>query len=162
MTDYPDIKLKKIMVMRFIDELLNRKAYEVIDELFHDDVTVQGVNPKESVIGKGKLFVSRYLSELHTGFPDLRAFISDMSVDESGDWVVCSMMVHAHQYGKIWGCLPSGNEVLFRIAMLCRVTSSEKLKGALVISSQLFYWDAGSAFKFMSNKKKDKDGKTDS
>lgn len=75
-----EAKAKQFAIARFMDEVINKAQYNVITEIFTDDVVVYGAGP---VVQKeiGRQAVHNFVKELHTGFPDGMIAIRDICTE---------------------------------------------------------------------------------
>jgi steroid delta-isomerase-like uncharacterized protein len=95
----------KLLVRRFVDEVINEGKLQILDDLLADDYTyhapgmqIQGVQQMRGVF-----------SMLRSGFPDWRETIDDLVAE--GDTVVFRVMGSGTHLGDFMGVPPSGRRV---------------------------------------------------
>ena len=100
---------------RLIDELINNKNYDLIDELFAPDFVeheeIPGVDPgRDGVHQAFRMFL--------TAFPDLNVTIEDLLAD--GDKVVIREQWTGTHQGEFMGMPATGNQVAFNVIDIVR------------------------------------------
>ncbi len=102
---------------RLVDELINSKNYDVIDELVapdyaeHEEIPIPGIDSGRDALRLG-------FQMLHTAFPDLQAVIQDILAD--GDKVVVREQWTGTHQGEFMGMPATGNQVAFDVVDIGR------------------------------------------
>jgi steroid delta-isomerase-like uncharacterized protein len=106
----------KALVHRFVEEVFNRKEFDVLDELLASDFVNHSAPPGIPPTRAGyKQFLSMYLS----AFPDLQIQIEDQIAEE--DRVVIRFTAHGTHKSELMGIPASGKEVTFSGINISRI-----------------------------------------
>jgi steroid delta-isomerase-like uncharacterized protein len=107
----------KALVRRYVEEVVNQRNLDLVDEIFAPDFVEYGANPDQvsGVEGLKHFFVM-----LRSGFPDFEGTLEDLFAEE--DKVVLRFTFRGTHQGEFMGIAPTGKQVtmpgidIFRIA----------------------------------------------
>ncbi len=108
----------KALVRRYVEEVVNRRSLDVLDEIFAADFVQYGGEP-DQVSGVEDL--KQFFVMLRSGFPDFQGTIEDLFATE-GDKVVLRFTFRGTHQGEFMGVAPTGRQVtmagidIFRVA----------------------------------------------
>ena len=130
-------KENKNTVLRFWQEVFNRRKLELIDSLFADDYVYHGAAGQDV---RGREGLKQFLSVYFNAFPDLHAEVED--VFGEGDKILSRAMCQGTHKGSLMGMPPTGKQVAIRV--ICadrlaggRVTESFELPDLFGMMQQL-------------------------
>ena len=110
----------KTTFRRLVDELINNKNYDVIDELFAPDFVeheeIPGIDP-------GYEGMRQAFQIFHTAFPDLQVVIQDILAD--GDKVVAREQWTGTHQGEFMGMPATGKQVDFSVIDIVRLAEGK-------------------------------------
>ena len=97
----------KVVIRRLVDEIWNRRAFDVADELFAPEFIIyeSGVALPES----GPAVVKQTIGAFCTAFPDIRITIDDLI--EAEDKVVLRWSMLGTHHGVLQGIAPTNRKV---------------------------------------------------
>lgn len=105
---------------RVVDELINNKNYDVIDELFSPDFVeheeIPGIDP-------GLAGMRQAFQMFHKAFPDMQVVIQDLLTD--GDKVVAREQWTGTHQGEFMGLPATGKQVIFNVIDIVRLTEGK-------------------------------------
>ncbi len=107
----------KALVLRYVEEVLNKKNLSLIDELFAPTFIDHDASMPEA---KGPAGIKRVAAMVHASFPDLQFTVEDMVAE--GDKVVYRYTVRGTHLGDFMGIAPTGKQTavtgihIYRIA----------------------------------------------
>lgn len=136
--DKPDAKARKFIFGIFIDQILNRGKFEVINEIIADDVLVHGMSLVGAVM-KGKEAIKQMVTQMKTAFPDLVFYIEDLLADSVN--VACRWVARGTHKGQIWDYPPTNEEMLLRGMFLAKVK-----EGNQKITDLYIYWSVSTVY----------------
>jgi len=97
----------KILVRRWLDEVLTRGDLDAADELFTVNYALHDPSFPNDVHGPEG--IKRYVTAYRAAFPDLQVAVEDQLAE--GDKVVTRWMVRGTHSGEFLGLAPTGDEV---------------------------------------------------
>ncbi len=106
----------KTTFRRLVDELINNKNYDVIDELFAPDFVEHEEIPG---IELGREGLRQAFQMFHIAFPDLQVAIQDILAD--GDKVVAREQWTGTHQGEFMGIPATGKQVAFNVVDIIRL-----------------------------------------
>ena len=113
----------KAQVRRFIEEVLNKKSVDAIDEFFAPDYVehdeMPGVEP-------GIEGLKQVLSMYFAAFPDLHVHVEDLIAE--GDKVVGRMFTHGTHQGEFMGIAATGKQVKFAEIHIARMSGGKMVE----------------------------------
>lgn len=118
------IKENKDTVLRFWQEVFNRKKLELIDSVFTDDYVYHGAAGQDV---RGKEGLKQCLSVYFNAFPDLHAEVEDIFGE--GEKILSRAMCRGTHKGNLMGMPPTGKQVAIRV--IC----ADRLAGGKVAES---------------------------
>jgi steroid delta-isomerase-like uncharacterized protein len=105
------------LVRRYVEEVVNRRNLDLLDEIFAADFVQYGAEP-DQVSGVEDL--KQFFVMLRSGFPDFQGTIEDLFA--AGDRVVLRFTFRGTHQGEFMGVAPTGTQVtmpgidIFRVA----------------------------------------------
>ncbi len=125
----------KALVRRYVEEVVNRRNLDVLDEIFAADFVQYGGEP-DQVSGVEDL--KQFFVMLRSGFPDFQGTIEDLFAAE-GDKVVLRFTLRGTHQGEFMGVAPTGRQVtmagidIFRVAngKIVELWSQEDMLGMM-------------------------------
>lgn len=115
----------KAIVRRFIEQVLNKKRHDLIDEFFVNNIELHGVGP--SRIGRKE--VSEWYGKFVAAFPDWHVNIRDMVAE--GDRVAVRMKSTGTHQGEIQGIPATGKPYTQNSIVIYRLTNGKIAEGYL-------------------------------
>jgi len=131
-----EIAAKKFIATRFVDEILNNRGLDVIDELFVPHCALYGTN-LEDKREMGFEAVRNYVSAIHKAFPDVMFYIQNLIVEDYN--VLIHWKARGTNENSFWGYEATGAEMIFYGMTLCTIKF-----GNQKIVAQWHYWSTGS------------------
>jgi steroid delta-isomerase-like uncharacterized protein len=130
-------KTNKTTFRHLVDELINNKNYEVIDELFAPDFVEHEEIPG---IDLGREGLRQAFQMFHIAFPDLQVTIQDILAD--GDKVVARERWTGTHQGEFMGMPATGKQVDFSVIDIVRLAEGKLVEhwavsDMLVLMTQL-------------------------
>ena len=110
----------KATIRRLVDELINNKNYDVIDELFAPDFVEHEEIPG---IDLGREGLRQAFQMFHIAFPDLQVAIHDILAD--GDKVVAREQWTGTHQGEFMGMPATGKQVDFSVIDIVRLAEGK-------------------------------------
>jgi predicted ester cyclase len=131
----PKLEANKRLVRRLFLEIINKKAYEVADEILAPDFYWPQFNLH------GPDGVRAWMRQFHTAFPDM-VDIVEMQVAE-GDLVVTLLSCCGTHDGMWLGMPPTGNYVIFPAVGIDRIRDGKIIERSATSNTVEFMRQAG-------------------
>lgn len=113
----------KAIFRRIIEEVINDKNLEVVDELFSEEWVIHPSLPGRT---PGVENARRYFSNMHATFPDIQAAIESMVAE--GDWVaIRATMTGTHE--------ASGKRVTWPVSVFSRFAGGKDAEDWVVVDT---------------------------
>ena len=113
----------KALFRRFIDEVLNAKNPEMIDELIGDPFTDHNPPPDTA---PGREGMKQMMSMFFSAFPDLHVSIDQLIAE--GDFVAGRMTNSGTHQGEFMGIAPTGKRILFSEIHIVRIANGKAVE----------------------------------
>jgi steroid delta-isomerase-like uncharacterized protein len=104
-------------ILDCVVRLWNTGNPEIAKELYSDNA--QRYDPNQPEPARGSKEISRYVTEVHTGFPDFKLEINDTV--QQGNKLVTDWTCTGTQKGEFLGMPPTGNRLTVRGMTLARI-----------------------------------------
>jgi steroid delta-isomerase-like uncharacterized protein len=139
--DRPDVRARKTIVARFVNEVLNQRRFDQLQDLFTEDCLVHG-SSLAGAVHQGRDAVKQHILELQNAFPDLVFYVEDLVAD--GVNVFIRWLARGTHKGQLWDYPGTGEERLLRGSMMCKVK-----EGNQRITDMYFYWSISSVYSLL-------------
>lgn len=116
-------KVNKANAKRMVEEVVNGKKLEVIDELIAPNYVLHAVDNKDIT---GPEEVKQYFSSIHKAFPDFHMKLEDAVAE--GDEVCSRFSAHCTHKGEYMGIPPTGKEIDFRMINIARFKDGKQVE----------------------------------
>jgi steroid delta-isomerase-like uncharacterized protein len=135
-----DTEANKAVIRRFVEEVQNRKNWDVFDELNAEDFVNHSAPPGvPSDRAGGKMFLSSFMS----AFPDCHFTIDDMIAE--GDQVVTKKTFTGTHTAELNGVPATGNRVTLQFVDIMRVRDGQIVEHWLCMDQLAFMQQLGAA-----------------
>jgi steroid delta-isomerase-like uncharacterized protein len=135
-----DTEANKAVIRRFVEEVQNRKNWDVFDELNAEDFVNHSAPPGvPSDRAGGKMFLSSFMS----AFPDCHFTIDDMIAE--GDQVVTKKTFTGTHTAELNGVPATGNRVTLQFVDIMRVRDGQIVEHWLCMDQLAFMQQLGVA-----------------
>lgn len=133
----------KAIVLRFYNELWNKRNLKVADEIFAVDcVTHQLQSGAESMtVTRNPEAVKHHVKEWLVGFPDLRFTIEQMLIE--GERVMTQSVMRGTHTGVWLGIAATNKEVSVRLSVVHRITNGKIVEDWVLVESLGFFQQLG-------------------
>ncbi len=113
----------KALIRRFVEEVLNQKNLDAVDELLTPDHLDHSVPPG---LPPGREGIRQGMAMYLAAFPDLQVTIDDQIAE--GDKVTNRYTSRATHRGELFGLPPTGNRVTYTTTDVIRVAGGKLAK----------------------------------
>jgi predicted ester cyclase len=114
----------KVLVTRYLEEIVNRGQFQVADEVLADDFVNHTAG---GGVGSGREGFVDSLRVLRTAFPDWTVSVKTMIAQ--GDFVSDLLSVHATHTGQAGGRAPTGEPLVGELMHLWRLSNGRLAEG---------------------------------
>jgi len=104
------LQQNKDAVIRFWEEVFNKRKLELVESLFSDDYVYHGAAGQEA---RGKNGLKQFLRVYFEAFPDLHAEVEDIFGE--GDKILSRAMCRGTHKGSLMGMPATGKEIAIRV-----------------------------------------------
>jgi steroid delta-isomerase-like uncharacterized protein len=115
----------KAIVRRSIEEILNKKQYDLLDEFFVEDVELHGTGPSRF----GRAAQLELYTALFSAFPDWHTTIDEMVAE--GDKVAVRITSNATHQGDFQGIPATGKPYTQNAIVIYRLANGKIVEGRL-------------------------------
>lgn len=125
----------KAIVLRFYNELWNKRELAVADEIFAPNcITHQLQSGADTVaVGRNPEAVRQHVAEWLAGFPDLHFTIEQMLVEN--DRVMSHSVMHGTHTGVWLGIVPTGRLVSVRLSVIHRIAEGKIVEDWVMVEA---------------------------
>jgi predicted ester cyclase len=113
----------KALVRRYVEEVVNRRHLNLLDEIFAPSFVQYGADP-DRVSGVEDL--KQFFVMLHSGYPDSQGTIEDLFAE--GDKVVLRFVFRGTHQGEFMGIAPTGKQVTMAGIDICRIADDKTVE----------------------------------
>jgi ketosteroid isomerase-like protein len=133
----------KQLIIRFVEELWNRRNLEVADELFDKDCQTFQLRSGAPIAAtpRGPKIIKEHISEWLSGFPDLKFTIQQMIAE--GDQVSTLLTMEGTHTGEWHGIRPAGKHISIRMTTIHRIRSGKIIEDWVIVESLGFFQQLG-------------------
>jgi len=124
----------RVIARRYMDEVVSRGNYAVLDEIADEDLIVRDTSFPE---GRGFAVLQEHLEMFRAGFPDMTFVLDELHV--AGDRVIVKWMALGTQHGVFLGLPPTNRAVAVKGCELLRIYDGK-------VHEDDAYWDIYSIF----------------
>jgi steroid delta-isomerase-like uncharacterized protein len=133
-----DLEENKAVIRRFVEEVQNRKNWDVFDELNSDDFVNHSAPPgTPNDRAGGKIYLRAFMD----AFPDCRFTIDDMVAE--GDQVVTKKTFEGTHTAELNGIPPTGNRVKLQYVDIMRIQNGQIVEHWLAMDQLSFMQQLG-------------------
>ena len=118
-------EINKAIVRRFIEQILNNKRYDLVEEFFVDTVELHGTGP--SIIGRTALV--EFYTAFFAAFPDWHTTIDDIVAE--GDKVVVRITSNGTHLGDFQAIPATRKPYTQNAIVIYRLTNGKIVEGRL-------------------------------
>ena len=133
----------KDIVIRFYEELWNRRDLGVADDIFAADCLTHQLRSGAASAGtpRGPEAVKEHVAEWHAGFPDLRFEVEGLVAE--ADQVTSRSVMRGTHTGQWLGIAPTGKEVSIRMCLTHRIEDGKIVEDWVLVEALGFFQQLG-------------------
>jgi len=133
----------KHIVVRFVEELWNKRNLEVADTIFDEDCHTHQLQsgPPAVAAPRGPAAIKAHVADWLSGFPDLKVTVEQMFAD--ADRVISQLAMDGTQTGQWMGIPPTGKRVNIRMITIHRIRGGKITEDWVLVESLGFFQQLG-------------------